>query len=123
MNTEAQASGMDTIKLAVAALLLGSAVVAFYWFADQSLLLRVLGLLGVAVVSVLIAAQTAIGRSIWSFVGATRTEVRKVVWPTRTETTQTALAVLVIVLLLGVVIWLLDMVVLWAVRLLTGQGG
>jgi preprotein translocase subunit SecE len=123
MNTEAQASGMDTIKLAAAALLLGGAVVAFYWFADQSLLLRVLGLLGVAVVAVLIAAQTSIGRSIWSFVGATRTEVRKVVWPTRTETTQTALAVLVIVLLLGVVIWLLDMVVLWAVRLLTGQGG
>ncbi len=123
MNTETQASGLDTIKLAAAALLLGGAVVAFYWFADESLLLRVLGLLGVAVVAVLIAAQTSIGRSTWSFVGSTRTEVRKVVWPTRTETTQTALAVLVIVLLLGVVIWLLDMFVLWAVRLLTGQGG
>jgi preprotein translocase subunit SecE len=123
MNTEAQASGMDTVKLAAAALLLGGAIVAFYWFADQSLLLRVLGLLGVAAVAVLIAAQTAPGRSIWSFIGATRNEVRKVVWPTRTETTQTALAVLVIVLLLGIMVWLLDIVILWAVRLLTGQGG
>jgi preprotein translocase subunit SecE len=98
-------------------------VVAFYWFADQSLLLRVLGLLTVAVVAVVIAAQTGVGRSVWSFLGATRTEVRKVVWPTRAETTQTALAVLVIVLVLGIVVWLLDMVILWAVRLLTGQGG
>ncbi|MGD8843816.1 MAG: preprotein translocase subunit SecE [Gammaproteobacteria bacterium] len=123
MNTEAQASSMDTAKLAAAALLLGAAVVAFYWFADQSLLLRVLGLLGVAVISVAIASQTGIGRSLWSFVGATRNEIRKVVWPTRAETVQTALAVIVIVLLLGILVWLLDMVVLWAVRLLTGQGG
>lgn len=114
---------MDTAKLAAAALLLGAAVVAFYWFADQSLLLRVLGLLGVAAISVAIASQTGIGRSLWSFVGATRNEIRKVVWPTRAETVQTALAVIVIVLLLGIVVWLLDMVVLWAVRLLTGQGG
>jgi len=123
MNTEAQASGMDTIKLAAAALLLGGAVVAFYWFDDQLLLLRVLGLLGVAVVAMLIAAQTGVGRTVWSFIGATRTEVRKVVWPTQTETTQTALAVIIIVLLLGIIVWLLDMFVLWAVRLLTGQGG
>jgi preprotein translocase subunit SecE len=123
MNTEAQASGMDTVKLTAAILLLGGAIVAFYWFADESLLLRVLGLLGVAVVAVLIAAQTGVGRSIWSFIGATRMEVRKVVWPTRTETTQTALAVLVIVLILGIIVWLLDMMILWAVRLLTGQGG
>lgn len=114
---------MDTVKLALAALLLGGAVVAFYWFEDQSLLLRVLGLLGVAVVSVLIASQTLIGRSTWAFVGATRTEVRKVVWPTRAETTQTALAVLFVVVLMGVLLWLLDMFLLWAIRLLTGQGG
>jgi preprotein translocase subunit SecE len=123
MNTEAQASSLDTAKLAVAALLLGAAVVAFYWFADQSLLLRVLGLLGVAAISVALASQTGIGRSVWSFIGATRNEVRKVVWPTRAETVQTALIVMVIVLLLGVLIWLLDMAVLWAIRLLTGQGG
>jgi len=123
MNTETQASGLDTVKLGVALTLLGGAVVAFYWYADQSLLMRVLGLLGVAVVSTLIASQTALGRSTWTFIGSTRTEVRKVVWPTRAETTQTALAVLFVVVLMGVVLWLLDMFLLWAIRLLTGQGG
>jgi preprotein translocase subunit SecE len=107
----------------VALMLLGGAVFAFYWYADQSLLMRVLGLLGVAAVSILIASQTALGRSTWSFIGSTRTEVRKVVWPTRAETTQTALAVLFVVVLMGVVLWLLDMFLLWAIRLLTGQGG
>lgn len=123
MNTETQASGLDTVKLTVALALLGGAVLAFYWYADQSLLMRVLGLMGVAVVLVLIASQTTLGRSTWAFIGNTRTEVRKVVWPTRAETTQTALAVLFVVLLMGVVLWLLDMFLLWAIRLLTGQGG
>jgi preprotein translocase subunit SecE len=124
MNTETQASSsLDTVKLTVALVLLGAAVVAFYWYEDQSLLIRVLGRRGVAAVSVLIAAQTAVGRSTWTFIGNTRNEVRKVVWPTRAETTQTALAVLFVVVLMGVVLWLLDMFLLWAIRLLTGQGG
>ena len=123
MNTETQASGLDTVKLAVALASLCGAVFAFYWYADQSLLMRVLGLIAVAAVSILIASQTALGRSTWTFIGSTRTEVRKVVWPTRAETTQTALAVLFVVLLIGVVLWLLDMFLLWAIRLLTGQGG
>ena len=123
MNTETQASSLDTFKLAVALVLLSGAVFAFYWYEDQSLLMRVLGLLGVAAVSILIASQSALGRSTWTFIGSTRTEVRKVVWPTRAETTQTALAVLFVVVLMGVVLWLLDMFLLWAIRLLTGQGG
>ncbi|HFD79493.1 MAG TPA: preprotein translocase subunit SecE [Gammaproteobacteria bacterium] len=123
MSTEVRSSGMDTVKLTLALLLLGGGIVAFYWFEDQSLLVRVLGLLAITGVAVAVASQTATGRSIWRFVAETRTEVRKVVWPTRAETTQTTLAVLFVVVLMGVVLWLLDMFLLWAIRLLTGQGG
>ena len=123
MNTEAQTSGLDTVKLTAAVVLLVGGVGAFYWFSDQSLLMRVLALLAVLAVSVAIAAQTTIGRTVWDFIGNTRTEVRKVVWPSRTETTQTVMAVLFVVVVMGVVLWLLDMFLLWAVRLLTGQGG
>jgi preprotein translocase subunit SecE len=52
-----------------------------------------------------------------------RTEVRKVVWPNRTETTQTTLYVIIMVIIIGIFLWLLDMFLLWATRLLTGQGG
>ncbi|MDT8388762.1 MAG: preprotein translocase subunit SecE [Thiogranum sp.] len=123
MNTEAQTSGLDTVKLTSAVALLLGGIGAFYWFSDQSLLVRVLALLVVLAVSLFIASRTAVGRSVWDFLGNTRTEVRKVVWPTRTETTQTVMAVLFVVLVMGVVLWLLDMFLLWAIRLLTGQGG
>ena len=123
MNTEAQASSLDTVKLTAAVVLLVGAVFAFYWFSDQSLLIRVLALLAVTAMSLAIASQTVVGRSVWGFLGGTRNEVRKVVWPTRAETTQTVMAVLFVVVLMGVVLWLLDMFLLWAIRLLTGQGG
>ncbi len=123
MNTEIQAGGADTAKLAVAVALLVGAIGAFYWFADQSLLLRVLGLLAVAVLAVFIAAQTAVGQRVIGFLGETRTEVRKVVWPTRAETTQTVMAVIFVVTLMGLLLWMLDMFLLWAIRILTGQGG
>lgn len=111
------------MKLAVAAVLLSGAVVAFYYFSDQSTLLRVLGLLAAAGVAVFIAAQTAKGGQALAFLGDARTEVRKVVWPTRQETIQTSLIVFVMVVIVGIMLWLLDMFLLWAVRLLTGQGG
>jgi preprotein translocase subunit SecE len=114
---------MDTVKLLVALVVLLAGVAGFYLFEEQSQLLRVLGLLGTSVVAVLIALQTARGRSIWKFGADARTEVRKVVWPTRQETIQTTLIVLVVVLIMGIFLWLVDMMLLSIVRTLTGQGG
>jgi len=36
---------------------------------------------------------------------------------------QTTLAVMFIVLLVGIALWLLDMLLLWAIQIVTGQGG
>ena len=122
-KVETEGSGLDAAKLAVAAALLVSAVVAFYWFAEHSLLLRVLGLLAASGAALYVASQTLMGGRVLGFFSDARTEVRKVVWPTRQETVQTALIVLGVVVFMGIVLWLLDMLLLWAVRLLTGQGG
>ena len=121
-KVETESSRFDTLKLGTALLLLVVAVVAFYRFDDQLLVLRVLGLLAVAGISIFIAAQSSTGRNIIGFISGARTEVRKVVWPTRAETTQTTLAVMVMVILVGIFLWLLDMVLLWAIQMLTGQG-
>lgn len=122
-KVETEGSGLDTAKLAAAAALLVGAVVGFYWFAEHSLLLRVLGLLAAAGVALFVGAQTLMGGRVLGYLSDTRTEVRKVVWPTRQETVQTALIVFGVVVFMGIVLWLLDMLLLWAVRLLTGQGG
>ncbi len=83
----------------------------------------VLGLLAVTGVALFIGSQTLVGGRVLGYLSDTRTEVRKVVWPTRQETFQTALIVFGVVIFMGIVLWLLDMLLLWVVRLLTGQGG
>ena len=109
----------DKLKLSVALLILLGAIGAFYYFADQSLLVRVVGILVAVVVALLISAQTGVGRAALAFLRDARTEARKVVWPTRKETMQTTLIVMVMVVVVGIMLWLLDMVLLWAVKALT----
>jgi len=124
MNTkvETESSRFDSLKLGIAVALLAAAIVAFYRFDNQLLVLRVLGLLAVAGISVFIGAQSRTGKNIIGFIKGAQTEVRKVVWPTRAETVQTTLAVVLMVFLVGIFLWLLDMILLWAIQLLTGQG-
>jgi len=112
----------DKIKLSLAAILLLAAIVAFYLLGEHPLLYRVLGLLATGGVAVAIVLQTEAGRNALDFLRGSMVELRKVVWPTRKETTQTTLIVIVMVIILGIMLWLMDMFLLWAVRLLTGQG-
>ena len=122
-RAEAGASGLDTVKLVAAAALLVAGIYGFYYFAAYSTLLRVVGLLAISGVAALVAVQTEPGRRLWQFAGDSRNEVRKVVWPTRQETLQTTLVVIVMVLILGIILWLFDMVLMAILRFLTGQGG
>jgi preprotein translocase subunit SecE len=124
MNAKAEMQGgrLDALKLWVAVLMTGAGIAGFYYFADVILVLRVLGLLAVAAVSMAVAYQTGVGRQVIGFVSGAQNEVRRMVWPSRTETLQTTMAVIFIVLLVGVFLWLLDMVLLRAVQFLTGQG-
>src|SRR5690606_38683174 len=102
--------------------LLVGAIFGFYYFEAYPAWQRWLGVLAAAGVAVVIAVQTHMGRSAWAFVRGSQIEVRKMVWPTKPETTQTTIAILVVVLLLGVFLWLLDMGLLEGMKLLTGQG-
>ncbi len=119
-KSEVESTGMDTAKLAVSVLLLIAGIGAFYIYEEHSLLLRVLGLLVVAGIAVFVAMQTVIGRRIWSFGVDARGEVRKVVWPSRQETVQTTLIVFAMVLVMGIILWLVDMALMAIVRSVTG---
>ena len=66
--------------------------------------------------------QTERGRTLWKFIQGSRVEIRKVIWPTRQETMQTALTVMCFALILGLFFWGLDFFLLWITRLLTGYG-
>jgi preprotein translocase subunit SecE len=123
-KTETEVSNkLDTFKLVIAVMILLAGIGGFYYYADASLLYRVLGLVAVVIIAAGIALTTSSGHAIMSFGRESRAEVRKVVWPTRQETVQTTLMVVVAVIILGIFLWLIDMMLLNAVQMLTGQGG
>ncbi len=127
-KAEQQASSIDTIKLVVALVLVFVGIAGFYYFADWqgepvSLLYRVLGLLTVMGVAAFIALSSASGKRLMHFMQDSRTEVRKMVWPTRVETMQTTLMVFAIVFILTIFLWLIDMLLDWGVRSLLLGGG
>jgi len=115
-KTQQTTSGFDTVKLMTVLLLLIGGVVGFYYFENESQLLRVIGLLAVGVVAFFIITTTDIGRRSLGFAREARVEVRKVVWPTRQETTQTTIAVLIMVFIVAIMLWLIDMLLGWGVR-------
>lgn len=123
MATQEQrtSSVLDTALLWLAIAVLVVSMVGYYYFSGYTDLVRVLGMLGGTVVAVLILSQSAIGKTAWSYIQGSRTEVRRVVWPTRRETVQTTLLVLAFVLILAIFIWALDIVLAYAVTLLTGR--
>jgi preprotein translocase subunit SecE len=110
----------DTFKLLAAGTLVLGALAAFYIFANFSLLVRVIGLLAAAGAAVAIALKTEPGAETLEFIRGARSELRKVVWPTRAETTQTTLIVIAMVVIMGLLLWLFDILLLWLVRLVTG---
>ena len=122
-KVEDQPGFIDTVKLFVAVLIVVAGLVGYYYFADAAVLLRALGLVAAFGVAVWVALQSAQGQSIWKFVQSSRVELRKVVWPTREETIQTTVAVLIFALIMGVFFWLLDLFLLYLTSKLTGQGG
>lgn len=120
-STENQPSGsLDSLKWGFIFLVLIGAVFANYYFGDQSVLVRALGVVGAIVVAGIIAMQTSKGKTAVAFAKESRTEVRKVVWPTRQEAVQTTGIVLVATLFMSLVMWGLDSVLFWLVGLITG---
>jgi preprotein translocase subunit SecE len=117
-----QSSGLDSAKLAASIVLVIGGLVAYYWFETQAWYLRGAYVIGGVVLGLFLAWQTNVGRNTLSFILSSRNEVRKMVWPTREETLQTTLAVIVVVLITAVLMWMLDLGLFWALRGITGQG-
>ncbi|GDX84104.1 protein translocase subunit SecE [Methylococcaceae bacterium] len=123
MNTQTEASTnvFDVVKQVFSVVFVIAGITAFYHFSDVKLIYRVLGLLTVSVAVIAMLATTAWGVGISAFIVDSKIEVRKIVWPTRDETTRTTLLVFAMVSIVSLVLWLLDTFLFWGVRLLTGQ--
>lgn len=111
---------MNTLKWAVVIALIISGILGNYYYSDQSMLVRIIYALGVTLTAMMIALQTSHGKQFWCFVKDSKTELKRVVWPTRPETVQITMIVLIMVTVLGLVLWGVDSILLRAIGWLTG---
>ena len=102
----------DWLKWAIVAVIVAGGVYGNSYFAAEPLLIRTIGLLAAAGAAGWIGAQTTKGRAFVNLCLEARVEIRKVVWPTRQETTQTTIVVLIVILIVALILWLLD----WALN-------
>src|SRR5690348_10004185 len=121
-RVEEQPTIVDTAKLALGVLILLAGLVGYYYFADSSALLRTVGVLLALALGAVAALAALQGRTLWKFILGARIELSKVVWPTREETIQTTIVVLVVALIGGVIFFSLDFFLGWIVTRITGQG-
>lgn len=114
---------LDKVWWSLIFLILAIAVGGNFYFADRSLLIRIMGLLIVVAISCALALKTTSGQKVWTLWLESIQEVRKIVWPTKQETIQTTLAVLAMVLVMGILLWTADFILLRTVGWLTGRWG
>lgn len=121
MNAKAEPSDrLNGLKWFVVAVLVVLGVAGNVYYGDESLLYRVLALLGLALLAAFVAVQTTQGAAFWKLAKEARTEIRKVVWPTRQESTQTTLMVVAFVILMALVLWGLDTLLSWLASMIIG---
>ena len=111
---------LDTVLLLASVVILVGSLFAYYYYAEESALLRSAGVLIAFAVAVWVALQSAQGKTLWAFVQGSRVELRKVVWPTREETMQTTLIVLVFATVMGTFFFLLDLFLRWFIAFVRG---
>ena len=121
-KTENQSNALDMFKWVVVFALLAGLVTANTVYGEISVLYRAIAAVVVVVVAGFIAASTEKGSTFLSFAKESRTEVRKVVWPTRQETNQTTLIVLAATLVMALILWGLDGIIVRVVGFITGIG-
>jgi preprotein translocase subunit SecE len=98
----------DKIKFAIAVLLAVAGIAAFYWFSDSPTVLRVVYVLAGLAAGAAAGWTTEPGKRFFVFAQESVAETRKVVWPTRKESFQTAGAVFAFVAVMAVFLWLTD---------------
>ena len=123
VQTPAGASARDTVLMALSITVLFAGIVAFYWFEDQALPIRIVMVIAGVAAGAGLMWFTWYGREFWQFVLAARIELRKVVWPERDETVKTTYVVFGFAVVMGLFFWLLDMGLTFLTRLLGGQTG
>ena len=112
---------VDTLLLLTSVVMLLAGTAGYYYYQDLAITpVRVVALIGVAVLASFIAGQSRQGGAFFRFLKEADIERRKVVWPTHQETVQTALMVVVVTILISLFLAGVDWILGAVVRSLVG---
>jgi len=111
---------LDVFRWILVVILISAGVAANFYFSSQPLPLRIVGWIVLSCVAIFVILQTTQGKRLWKFYGDARNELRKVTWPTRHETFQTTLIVILMVVALACILWAIDSTLMWLIERLTG---
>jgi len=120
MSAEKGSNILNQAKWLVVLALFALAVVGNSYYSEVAFLYRVLGVVGVILLALVVMASTTFGKSSLKLMSESRNELRRVVWPTRVETTQTFLVGFVSIVLLCLFFWGLESLLSWLTKLVLG---
>ena len=89
--------------------------------ADYPLYFKFLILLSFLVIALIVFYSSSTGKSFKSYVINSTSEIKKVVWPNKKETSQMTLVVFVFVFFMGIFLWLVDSLLSWLIKILLGD--
>ena len=112
-NVETVSTSGDKAKLVLAAVLVLAAIAGFYGLIAQGAIVQWLALVVGLVAAVVVFFLSLPGRELIGFGGDAWREVKKVVWPTRKETSQMTLYVFAFVVIMALFLWLTDKTLEW----------
>lgn len=120
VNTEATSAPLNILKWLIAISVAAAAIVGNQMYAEAGLLYRILGVVALMAVALGFASITTQGRAFLVLLKEANIERRKVVWPTRQETTQTTMIVVAVVIVVAILLWGLDSLLSWIVSSVIG---
>lgn len=114
-NVETVTSTIDRVKLGLAVLVIVAGIVGYSMMEGQPPIARVGVFIGGLVIAGIIAWFSEPGRRTLSFGRDSYNEVKRVVWPTRKETTQMTGIVFAFVVIMGIFLWVVDKALEWVI--------
>lgn len=99
---------IDALKWALVVLIVLAIVLGNAYFSTTALSIRATFIIVLALCALFVSLTTAKGRLAWAFLREARLELRKVIWPTRAETIQTALMIAGMVAVVALILWGID---------------
>jgi preprotein translocase subunit SecE len=99
----------------LAGLIVILSLVAYYVLASQTVWVRLAALLGGFAVAFVVAAVSSDGKRFFAYAKESVAEAKKVVWPSRKETTQMTFIVFAFVVIMSLFLWATDKLIEWLV--------